>query len=401
MPKAALRTAEFVALFAAITSLTAISIDALLPGLHAIGRDLAVTDSNDTQLVISMFILGMVFGELFFGPLSDAIGRRSAILIGLGVYAAGTAIAMTATSLEQILIGRIIQGIGVSGPKIASRALIRDLYEGEAMARIMSFIFAVFVLVPMIGPAIGQLVIHAAGWRAVFILYLAFAAAVGIWLWARQPETLALHRRLPFSPAIIHGNARLILSHPRVMAYTFAAGLIFGTQLLYLSTAPALFRDLYGVTDHFPLYFALLALGIGMASFSNSKLVTRYGTYRLSTAALSGLTLMGGAFLVIGLAYRGVPPFPAFMTICFLLFCCVGVLLGNLNALAMRSLGRVAGLGASIIASISSLIAVGIAVPLGKLYDQTVLPMACGFLLAGMLSLVLVSFAERLRAEPV
>lgn len=401
MPKAALRIPEFIALFALITSLTAISIDALLPGLHTIGRDLAVSDSNSTQLVISMFILGMVFGELIFGPLSDTIGRKAAILIGLAIYAAGTCLAMTASSLEQIVIGRIIQGIGVSGPKIASRALIRDLYEGEAMARIMSFIFAIFVIVPMLGPAIGQFVINFADWRAIFILYLAFAAIAGAWLAIRQPETLAAQRRLPFSPGIIRTNAWLILSHPRIVAYMLAAGFVFGTQLLFLSTAPSLFRDLYGVTGEFSFYFALLAFGIGIASFSNSQLVTRYGMYRLSVMALGVLSLNGAAFWAIGLAYSGVPPFIIFMALCFLHFCCVGMLLGNLNAMAMRSLGRIAGLGASMMASISSLVAVCIAVPFGKIYDQTVLPMSISFLLAGIFSLALIAFAERLRAEPI
>ena len=159
MPTKPLRTPEFVILLSLVTSITALTIDAILPALRQIGEALAVADPKDTQLIVSFFILGMVFGDLIFGPLSDAIGRKNAIQAGLLIFVAGTIVSMTAASLEQMLLGRVIQGIGVSGPKIASRALIRDLYEGRAMARIMSFIFMVFILTPMLAPALGQAVL--------------------------------------------------------------------------------------------------------------------------------------------------------------------------------------------------------------------------------------------------
>src|SRR3546814_469878 len=162
---------EFVALFSLTTSLTALSIDAMLPALRDIGTALAVAEANDTQLIVGLFILGMVFGEIVFGPLSDAIGRKPAILVGLALFGLGAVVAMEAETLEQILIGRVIQGIGCAGPKIAARALIRDQYEGRAMARILSFIFMVFIIVPMLAPALGQLVLAVADWRAIFLVF--------------------------------------------------------------------------------------------------------------------------------------------------------------------------------------------------------------------------------------
>ncbi|MEQ8354404.1 MAG: multidrug effflux MFS transporter [Kiloniellaceae bacterium] len=401
MPKAPLRTPEFVVLFSLTTSLIALSIDAMLPALREIGRSLEVAEVNDTQFIITLFILGMVFGELFFGPLSDAHGRKRAILIGLAIYAAGSLVAMTAGTLEQILLGRFIQGIGVSGPKIASRALIRDLYEGVAMARILSFIFMVFILVPMLAPALGQLILSFASWHAIFVSFLALAALVGLWLQVRQPETLPPSRRIPFSFGTLFANTALILRHGKVMAYTFTAGFIFGALLLYLSTSQALFHDLYGVDETFPLYFAILALAIGLASFLNSRLVHRCGMQNLSLAALGGLVVFGSALFAVSLAYGGVPPFPVFMGLCFLLFSCNGLLFGNINAMAMQSLGRVAGLGASIIASVSSLVAVVMAVAVGRFYDQSALPLAAGFILAGAISLLLVVTATRSRARDI
>lgn len=401
LARPALRLPEFVALMSLTTSLIALSIDAILPALGSMGRALAVADPRDTQLIVTLFIFGMVFGELVFGPLSDAIGRKKAILLGLAIYGAGAVIAMTASSLEQVLLGRIVQGIGVSGPKIASRALIRDQFEGAAMARIMSFIMMVFILVPMLAPALGQAVLLVADWRGIFNVFLAIAAVVALWLQLRQPETLAPERRIRFSLATILVNGLMIVRHGAVMAYTFSAGFVFGALLLYLSTVQAILVDLYDVGERFALYFAVLALAIGIAAFSNSQLVMRYGMHRLAVTALVGLIGFAGILFFVARAHAGVPPFPLFMALCFAVFFCNGLLFGNLNAMAMQSLGRVAGLGASMIASISSLVAVVLSVVIGRFYDETVVPLAIGFLIAGGCSLVLVLAARRSRAGEV
>ncbi len=395
MAKKQLGTPEFVALVSLTTSLTAVSIDAILPGLRDIGEAFQVTNSNNTQLIVSLFIFGMVFGELIFGPVSDAIGRKAAIMYGLVIFVAGTVLAMTAVSFEVLLVGRIVQGIGVSGAKIASRALIRDLYEGDEMARIMSFVFVVFIIVPMLAPTLGQGVLIIGGWRAVFVLYFGLAAVVAIWMGVRQAETLAPARRIRLSLRTVLRNGSLIVRHPRVMAYTFAAGFIFGAQLLYLATAQAIFADLFDAGRRFPLYFAILALGIGLASFLNSQMVMRYGMHRLSVGALWGLIMASGLLLVVALGQGGVPSFAVFMVLCFLIFFCIGILFGNLNAMAMQSLGNVAGIGASIIASISSALAVVLSIGIGRFYNMTVLPLAGSYILAGVAGLLLVVAAKR------
>ena len=393
----AIKLPEFIALFALMTSLTALSIDAMLPALPEIAQNLSVTNANDTQLVVSMFILGMVFGESVFGPISDAIGRKKTILIGIAIYCCGAVLAMTAQSMTLLLVGRIVQGIGVSGPKIASRALIRDQYEGNAMARIMSFIMMIFIIVPMVAPALGQLILLFAGWRAIFFLFLLLAITVAIWLGWRQPETLPVERRIPFSiPAIIRTTG-LVLKHSKVMAYTVTAGLVFGVQVTYLSTSQAMFQDFYNAGKQFPLYFAILALGIGMASILNSQLVMRIGMHRLTVSALVGLIFLSCLLLLVGLLTEGVPPFSIFMPVFFLIFFCMGILFGNINAMAMQWLGRIAGLGASLIASVSSLIAVAVSVSVGKFYNGTVFPLAIGYLVCAALALLLVISANKSR----
>lgn len=399
--KPPLRLPEFVALFSLTTSLTALSIDAMLPALREIGTALAVADARDTQLIVTLFIFGMVFGELAFGPVSDAIGRKLAILLGLALFGVGAVVAMTADSLTAILVGRVIQGIGCAGPKIAARALIRDQYEGAAMARILSFIFMVFIIVPMLAPALGLLIITVADWRAIFLVFLALAVVNALWLGLRQPETLEPARRIPISLPTLLMNGALILRHGKVMAYTVTLGFLFGALLVYVSTAPALFFDLYGIDETFPLYFAIIALGLGVASYFNSRLVMHYGMHRLSMIALVGLVLFAGLLLAVTAAFDGVPPFGLFLVLCFLAFCCNGMLFGNVNAMAMQSLGRVAGLGASMVSSLSSLLAVAISVTLGRFYDMTAFPLAGGLLLGGIVGFALVLAAHRNQAGAV
>lgn len=400
-PRPALSQFEFVALFSLVTALTAASIDTMLPALGVIGEALNVVNPNTTQLVVSMFILGMVFGELAFGPLSDAYGRKWGIMVGLAVYAVGTVIAATAVSMDMLIIGRIIQGIGAAGPKVASRALIRDLYQGNAMARIVSLIYMVFILVPMVGPALGQLIMALAGWRPIFVAFLIFAVIIALWLGVRQPETLMPDKRLPLAFGTIFRNAWLILKHPVVMAYILATGLIFGGILVYLSTSQAIFADIYDAGDKFAFYFAVLSIGIGIASFLNSKLVMRFGMYRLTVFGMCGLIANALLLLVIGLAYDGAPPLAAFLVLVFILLFFFGILFGNLNALAMEVLGRVAGIGASLVGAVSGLIAVAMSFIIGRFYDGTVLPLAAAFLIGGVLGLGLTLVARRSKAGAV
>ena len=392
---------ERIVLYALLTSLTSISIDALLPGLRQIGADLGVQPPLSTQHIISLFILGMAFGELLLGPLSDAMGRKRALVLGLGVYALGTVVAMAAGSLEMVILGRFLQGVGVSGPKIATRAMIRDQFEGDAMARVMSFMFTLFILVPMLAPTLAQGIIAVGGWRSVFAVYLAAAGLLGVWLVMRQPETLPLEKRIPFRPRLLVSNGRRILSNRRVTLLIVATGLVFGAQLLYLSTAADLFFDAYGIGQTFPLYFAMLATGIGLASFLNAKLVQRFGSEAMARYGFIGLAVAGLAMLAASTLWAGRPPLTVLMVLGFAAFFAIGVLFGNLNAMAMRSLGQVAGLGASLIASGSSLIATLFAIAFGAFYDGTTLNLSAGFFAAGVSALVLAEIALRADASPV
>ncbi|WP_296085981.1 MFS transporter [uncultured Agrobacterium sp.] len=386
-------------LYALLTSLTSLSIDALLPGLRQIGLELGAAPPLSTHHVISLFIFGMAFGELVIGPLSDAFGRKRALLGGICVYLLGTAIGLFAQSLEMVLIGRFLQGVGVSGPKIATRAMIRDQFEGDAMARVMSFMFTLFILIPMLAPALAQGLIAVAGWRSIFAAYLVIAVCLCIWFTGRHPETLPVNRRIPFRPRLLFLNALRILSSPRVTLLIIATGLVFGAQLLYLSTAADLFFEAYGVAETFPLYFAALALAMGLASFINARLVHRLGTVTMARIGFICLTTVSLLMLVATFVEGGALPFVAFLSLLFLAFFAIGILFGNLNAMAMQTLGNVAGFGASLIASGSSLVATAFAVGFGSFYSANTIYLGVGFFAAGLSSLTLAEVAIR-RNEP-
>jgi len=392
---------EHIILYAALTALTALSIDAVLPALRAIETELRPTPPLSAQHIVSLFILGMVFGELLFGPLSDAIGRKRALIGGLLIYMAGTLIAIMSDTAGMIIIGRMLQGFGVSGPKIATRALIRDRFEGDAMARVLSFIFVLIILVPMVAPLLGQVVLMYFNWRGVFVTYLAMAFVLCFWFSVRQPETLSPQDRLALHPAKLLRNALRILSNRRVMFLIIATGFIFGAQLLYLSVAADIFDNVYGIREAFPVYFAALAIGIGLASFVNAQLVHRFGMARMVGIALTGFLVFGCLMFGASLLFHGKPPLVVFMSLGFSIFFCIGILFGNLNAMTMQSLGRLAGLGSSLIASGSSLVAVLFAVALGSFYNQTVLPLSAGFALAGAAALRLTTLSSRSEATPI
>lgn len=337
----------------------------------------------------------MSMGELVAGPISDAIGRKRVIALGLCTYAIGTLVALSAPSLEIVILGRILQGVGVAGPKIATRAMIRDQFEGETMARVMSYLFSLFIIVPMVAPALGQSIVALAGWRAIFLLYLVLTLALGSWLALRHPETLQRKNRIPLRPKILLSNGASILSNKCVTLLIAATGLVFGVQLLYLSIAANLFADIYGVHSSFPFYFALLAGGIGLASYLNGRVVGYFGMNAMARTGFIGMTVAGIALLAVSILFEGHPPFTAFMVLGFAVFFSIGILFGNLNAMAMRSLSNVAGLGASLIASGSSLVATLFALSFGAIYNSSVTTLSIGIFVAGVVALVLSELSNR------
>lgn len=386
---------EFIALVALITSLVALSIDAMLPALPDIAIELGVEDARYTQWIITSLILGMSAGQMLFGPLSDRFGRKIAILSGIVLFCVGSVMSMTANNLTVLLAGRLLQGIGVSGPRIASMALVRDQYAGDAMARVMSFVMMVFILVPMLAPAIGQAILWVANWRYIFGLFIVLSLFAGLWLALRQPETLQAENRRRLHPWLILATTWEILRNPAVMAYAVASGFVFGGLLAYVATSQGIFQDIYGLGDAFPFYFAALAFGVGLSSLVNGTLVMKLGARHLSELALIGLIIFGAILTLLAYWQGGNPALEQFMVLGFAMFFCVGILFGNLNSLAMLPLGKMAGIGAAVIGSVSNVVAVAASSLIGWFFTQSVLPIIVGIMVCGVCALCLMWWVKR------
>ena len=385
---------EFIVLIALIISLVAMSIDAMLPALPLIAADLGVTRINDSQYVISVFFAGMALGQIFFGPLSDSIGRRPAIISGFALFACGCLLSIFAVNFEQMLLGRLLQGIGAAGPRIVSIALVRDQFKGREMARIMSFVMTVFILVPVFAPALGQLVLFLADWRFIYVMFLLLIVIVVVWFWVRQPETLSREKRVCFSFARLLLDIAAISRIRASLGYTLTMGFVFGGFIGYLSSSQQIFQVQYQLGDYFPIYFGILACAIGCASLLNAGLVMRFGMRLLSRYALIGMCLLSVPFWILCAMQDGHPPLYALMAYLLPLFFCFGILFGNLNALAMEPLGHIAGLGSALIGSISTLMSVVFGVFIANAYDQTVLPLVAGFALLGLLGLLTMQWTD-------
>jgi len=379
----------------------ALSIDAILPALPLIGADLGVVRANDNQLLISSLFVGMAFGLLIFGPLSDSFGRKPPLAAGLGLFVLGCLISIGAHGFEQMLIGRVIQGIGLAAPRVVSLAMIRDLFHGEGMAKVMSFVMMVFILVPALAPALGQAILWIAPWQAIFWMYLVLSMVVLVWFTLRQPETLVPEKRTPFGPINILQQVFQILKTREAMGPTTTIGIVFGAFLGYLSTAQQIFGGMYDRAAQFPLYFGALALVFGGASLLNSRLVQVYKMRPLALTTLAILSACSGGFFLVALNSGGVPPFWAFMLFLAASFMCIAILFGNLNAMAMEPLGKIAGIGAAVVGTFSTLISAGLGVLIGQLYDDTLIPMASGFACLGLASMVILMVTTKTGKDPI
>ena len=370
---------ELVVLMAMTMSLVALSIDSMLPALPYIGRDLLVQDSNDTQLIISMVFLGMAAGQLFFGPLSDSIGRKPALYGSLLVFGLGCLLSIFATDFNTMLAGRLLQGIGASGPRVVSVAVIRDQYEGREMAKVMSLIMMVFILVPMLAPFLGQLVLYIASWRGIFVSFLILSVIIFVWFGTRQPETLNPENCKPLTVSAFKHGFLEVCKNRAAFGYTLAVGVVSGPFLMYLSTAQPILEEQYQLGAKFTFYFAAFALSIGVASYVNAKLVIKYGMRRLSYIALILVAVMSLLFAIPASLADGHPPLILFMTYSVLTLFCMGVLFGNMNTMAMEPVGHIAGMGAAVVGSFSTFISVIIAMVVGQFYDNSVMPLVLAF----------------------
>ncbi|WP_163850230.1 multidrug effflux MFS transporter [Pseudooceanicola aestuarii] len=379
---------EFVALMAMMVATVAFSIDSMLPALPEIAEGLTPLDPNKAQFIIAGFIVGMGSGTLVTGPLSDTFGRKPVVVAFTGLYLVGALAAWAAGSLELLVLARFVQGLGAAGPRVVSQAIIRDLYSGRQMARIVSFVMIVFTVFPAMAPFIGAFIIDLGGWRSIFIAFLFFGTISVLWFSIRLPEPLPVDRRRPFRPGELILALREMMAIPMVRLSILVQTLIFSILFSMISLIQPVFDVTFDKAEQFPVIFFSIGMFCATSSMVNAALVMRLGMRLLITIALSCYMVFCAVILILTL--MDIPAGIYFW--CFLAwqtatFYQMGLTIGNLNALAMEPLGHIAGLAASVMGAISTVGAGIVALLVGQTFDGTTLPLVLAALVLSLLAL--------------
>ena len=385
---------EFVALIAFLFSLIAIGTDMMLPALGIIAVDLKLQTENHAQLIITVFLLGTGLGQLISGPISDTYGRKIVLCTGISLFIMASIAAIITSDFLMLLIARFIQGLGISAPRSAGTAMVRDLYNGRKLARVISLAMMIFVLAPAIAPLLGQFLMISFGWRSIFTACTVAGLIAFVWLVIRQEETLIVENRRPFLISNLMQGYKTIFTNKRVIISTLVQALVLGGLFSYIASAPQIFNEWLNVESKFPLYFCGIALFSALSNILNATLVEKLGMWFLSTCAI-GFNMVFST-IILSIYYLELIPNFLYLQV-FIMWSCVllftmAMSVGNLMALAMEPVGHIAGLASSIIGSTSTLISITIAILIGMLFNGTGLP-----LITGVTILAIISFALNLK----
>ncbi|MEZ5856621.1 MAG: multidrug effflux MFS transporter [Hyphomicrobiaceae bacterium] len=383
---------EFIALLAWLMAMTALSIDIMLPALPAIAKTYAVANENDRQLIVASYLMGMAGGQLVWGHISDRLGRRIPLLAGLAVYTISAVAALLSPTFQSLIFARVIQGFGGAAARTLGTAIVRDVFAGREMARTMSFVMMVFIMVPVLAPSIGQLLLAYGDWRWCFMALVLSGLIAMLWVTIRLPETSKSKVSGVQSTTSFWRSVRTVLGNPVTHSYGLAAGLTFGCLVTYISSAQQIFVDIYGLGHLFPLAFGGIAVSMAVAAFTNSQLVLRLGMRRLSHLALVAFVIVSITLALICLA--GTPPLSVTLICLGLSFYLFAIIQSNFNAIAMHPIGHVAGMGASLLGAFVTFCGVVLGGAIARSFDGTLLPLAVGFALLGSCALVVILLHE-------
>jgi MFS transporter, DHA1 family, multidrug resistance protein len=388
-----IREGELVALLALVQALHALAIDAMLPALGVMSRDLAVTDPNQRQLVVGMFLLGLGLGSLVPGVLADRYGRKPVLLACIGGYVLLSLVSALVNSIEALIAVRLIQGVVSSGLSVIPSAIIRDRFAGDRMARLQSLIGMIFMVVPMIAPSIGQGIMLVAGWRWIFGLMALFGVVMAGWIALRLPETLHPEYRQNIHFRTIFTNMSASLTDRAASGYVLGGALMLGAGWGYIQSSQQIVAEHFGAGTAFPVIFGAMALAMAAANFGNSRIVERFGARRVSHTAL--LTYLALALVHLALALVSRETLWQFVVIQTLTMAMMGFVGANFGSISLQPFARIAGAASSAQAFVKLVLASLIGWAVGQSYNQTVLPFLLALLASGLLTLALVLWSER------
>ena len=386
---------ETIALLAGLMALNAFAIDAMIPALPDIGEQLGVANENRRQLVIVTYTFGFGAGQLIWGPLADRFGRKPILGIGIGLYAVLAFFCSFAPTFEALIAGRMLQGAAAASTRVLVMAMVRDLFEGEAMARVMSLVAMVFMLCPVLAPSIGQLILVFGPWQAIFWVLGGYGLAMGLWSFLRLPETLNPEYRRTLRFGELAEAARAVVRDRQSLGYTLAQTALFAGLVAYISSVQQIVDDAFGRPQAIGLVFGVVAAPMALASFLNSKLVGRFGLRRVGHLGISG-------FAILALVHALIATFIGenllgFIVLQSLVLASFAFCSSNFNTLAMENMAPVAGMASSLQGVSGTIIAAFGGFAIGQAFDGTQLPFLWGMSLCGAIGLSLAVLTDRRR----
>jgi DHA1 family bicyclomycin/chloramphenicol resistance-like MFS transporter len=383
---------EFVVLAAATMSTQAIAIDAMLPAFPTIVRALNVGDPNRGQWIVTAYMTGLGLGQLAWGMLSDRFGRRPILIGGLTLYVIAALLCSLSGSFPALLAWRFVHGLAAACVTV-TRSVVRDLYSGRQMARVLSLTFVVFLTVPILAPSLGQLILLIAPWRYIFVVFAVFAAMVAAWGFVRLPETLHPEYRMTLTRQHVLNAAKLVLGTRASIFYTLAMMVMFGTIMAYVGMVAQIFSEVFHRPKLMPSMFALCAIFMGMAAYLNSRIVERLGMRLIShTALLLFIAVTGLHLLIAALGWEQIWTFVVLQSLTMATF---SLSISNFGAMAMEPMGSIAGIAASLQGFITTFGGALVGILIGEQFNGTTVPLAAGALCCGFVSLGLVLLAEK------
>jgi DHA1 family bicyclomycin/chloramphenicol resistance-like MFS transporter len=369
-------TREMTAMLAGLMALNAFAIDSMIPALAEIGRSLHVAHENDQQLVVIAYFLGFASTQLVWGPLADRFGRKPILAAGVGLYAVFALLCAFAGSFPLLIAGRIAMGASAAVTRVLVVAMVRDLFEAEAMARVMSLVFMVFMLVPVLAPNIGQLILLFAPWRAIFVVIALYAVAMLGWSWIRLPETLHPEFRRSLDWRATTGAIAQTVRDAQSRGYTLATTVSFSALVAYISSIQQIIFDAFHEGRFIGLVFASIAAPMALASWLNSRVVGRFGLRRVGHTAALAFMLVTAIHAVFALA--GFETLWSFILFQGLTMGCFAFTSSNLGTLAMEHMAPIAGTASSVQGVVGTVGAAAIGFLIGQQFDGTDLPFVLG-----------------------
>ena len=335
----------------------------------------------------------MAIGSIIYGSLADRYGRKPILLVTIAIYIIFAILCAFAWDYDMLLIARFIQGLAASAMGVLVNSIIRDRYEGDAMARSMSTIMMVFMIVPVTAPLLGQLVLLVAPWKAIFVVLSVAGLGAFLWVLTRLPETLHPDNKIPISPKTIASGWYQVIFNRNSFGHVMASGLMMAPLFAYIASAQQIFFDIFDAGDIFVYVFALNAAAMSLGNFANSRIVMRFGARRVSQSALIFFILISILHYVTALSGGiNIWSFTAFLVPSMAM---VGLTGANFSSIAMQPFGRIAGVASSFQNFARSGLSASIGAAIGLQFDGTVMPIAAGFLICGIASLTLISWAEK------